>query len=1256
MIHLNQPLYSPESGPTGQQRVEKVNRPTALRKKIETLAKNIADAEAGIGKIPSASKLQGWRNQKADLEALAGEAVEGGEVKKTADDTSKVEVQADEPESVKIKHLQRLEEKVIDANQAIADAHQTGKSSIGTFAPKYSKGLVDRDAYNAEIDFIKAGGAVEDWKKTPQYSQFQARWAEVELEVLEKELEESLSRQRHSKQDDPRIPDLTHKKIVLDAKIQFLKAGGNITNWDESAFIPPQPESSKQNIQDQVPTMKQIEVLEGNPAKTDLPTLEANRAALKVMQNLLDELFKTARATGDGAAEAEVKSRKIALARALANIEIAIVAKTPIEAEIVDAIPTNETLAQKQARKTRLQQEIAEFDRKISELKQRQPNTTQRNSTQLTDLLLDKRKKVNELDNLNSVLAKESSNSQQNKSDTETVKTPDQSKDKKKEVEAKLSDNQKRFLEEIADGHAIYGKSLEHLKMRISADGNNVSNEDITSAEEELRDLFALIDAAGIKELLDLTKEFAQTDDIHRQTGKIETSPYVRRYLEHIYAIVHDLNIQIKHPENIGRDWPTEEEINTITGTRVVGGKKKNSSPLETTKFSDLSAQILRFIALCKDNKISRRQKKSEKPDKKTSTPVTPPTPSPTTPTPAPTPSTPGTPPPIPTPRTPGTPPPIPGTPPPIPGPTPPPIPTPRAPGTPPPLPPTLKIENIVIFPAVVRPDIENDEKFAAWYGENQEIFDAERHEPYTITPRALDDWYAQYQDQLPTLNKTRQFLADGKLDKALGIQSDNLESTALQGLRDKAFQKLQYSLFEGSRTAKFEGKTAAREALDRILASVEKSKENANTIKELEAKVAARERILNLGRKQKAETADVIELVIEDKPQFMRDNIDTVQAFLDDMRNNFQFYAEAAPTLKADGAKDKIFKRYAAARGKDSLKAGPIGFLGRVGVRVKEQLNKLNIFKKAGGKILDVVTRSEMSQAQEDKNSFWNMVEVLRKHQLVPSQTGRIFREGAVVQAGEKVDLLQKYINAKFNNAPTSLPKDEEEKAAKMFEDLYDAYVKNKTQSMDYQDEAKRIAKKTKVETAGDMEDISNLNTNIDASEDWVARAMGSEQPELISEVKNDLFILEADNFADEMSAIRVNDKPADLREAGKKLDTLRSRWYAMAGDVEHATPEITAKIKATHLICANKTQELELMKIKKGVNDPRARLHEVVTSRTEFLKNIDTAIMSPAEKLAAAREVIRTIEQRLNQGGFNAVTRRLLVEAKDRLAATTF
>lgn len=806
------------------------------------------------------------------------------------------------------------------------------------------------------------------------------------------------------------------------------------------------------------------------------------------------------------------------------------------------------------------------------------------------------------------------------------------------------TEKQRDFLEQIRDGHAIYARAIEDLSMNIRANKQDIPEYAIKAAEQELIDLIDLVDAQSMDKLLEERKISADPN---------KRMPYFRHYLEHIRAKTEVLQMQITHPEQI------KANLEADTSETIDASFEIDPSQLE--KLAALKSVIKRFMEMCNHYDI-KAKKEYEKNDSRENSKENkevqvqakkeikivdvnePPAPWPPDPTRPPigkplntaaetTPTTPATPT-FPTSR-----PPLPF----------PPIFT-RPPAVPPPLPRGLLFEEIITIPDDVPLDVQGDKEFDAWYVAISEKFKAREYLPGSVPDRDLLDLYAQYKEQAPLLKKIQESLKIGDLDKGLGIRTENLDTYRVDQLRHSAFEKLQYSLYEKGEEAE--------DAINRIFEAIQKTKEYSNEIKGLEARLKAQEKILALNKNRKIDGQDAAAAVEEDQGAFIQENIAGIEAFIEDMKNNFTFYAEAAKSLKADGAQDKIYDRYAAVRGRDSTKHEKIGLLGRLNTRLWGWTSKL-FPKKAVQKVWDGISGQGTLKRQEEKDKFWDMIDVMKKHRLVPQQTGSKFQEGAIAQATTNVNLLQQFIGIKFHNQRNEITPVNEELATKMFSELYNAYFNAKTQSTEYQRFARRQVKEAKEFIEEDKAEVVSLNSGISAQEDWISRVFGAEEPELIAETKKELFLLEADALEGKVTSMKVTAKIDELRETRDGLVSLQAKWDGMVSNADLTDPKIVEVIQATEKAFAKKTHELTLMQIRQSAPHPEAVVATVIGKYIIKLQDRDPQIMSRSEKEEACRQLIREIETRLRRNnGFTNATRLTIERAKRQaeVALTTF
>lgn len=1261
MTRLNQAVQSSENEPTGPHSSESVKDIAAIKAQLATLEMKIKDDEKKEGTAQKRAKPNQFNAWKQKRDALKSQLEEGNGGEKTASAVEAVEIVDAEQKN---RHLAEKEARRVLAerkrnrfsalqskrkkSEEVVNKFMSGNVSVLTIEDlKLDNANLDIEEIDAELKFLNdTDGGPDEWKQTAEYKTFQEKRTTIKA--------------KHEAKTKPvaNQPEAVEEPVSLEAKILSLKGDPTTDSLERLEENKKDLESLAEELrQTQTSSGKEKEVLNHrvNQIKSLILILDmyigirqrektatpVNNAEIPVLhpdaetiitETDIDALFYTrgdkeadlqrkegvarykigqleaamgrlgtlveAQKNGNGNLYNSLEVKKSRIEIALADLENRIAKK---QKKPADPIPT--PAAAPEAKQTRKTLKIEELGADLTVAEQNIPTCRWEKDDDLKKLE-EKAKKLDEIVQELHVWGQQKEVKELDLRDASKLKLHKLSMEaatmsrelmgkiyyKKLETstatktpEQAKKDKEEKYdslLESIAEGQAPYGNSLENLMRGLSANPDQVSDGIINSAEKEIKDLLDMANDRGIDNLLKL------------QRSATDKRKYVRKYLERIHTFARKLDLIINRPEKLKEMTEKMYEDAGISHTVPL----IILSTLEKARLEDFNDLLERFLFMCTDKKIPFAKEDDENID--LTAPVAAPTPT-TTPTP-----------------------------------TPAPTPAPTAPRS-------LRFEEVVIMPVDVPPTIADDVGFNEWYEDIEQIFNQRNYEAAGAAQHTLEHFHAFYKEQEATLKTTRDLLAEGRLDKALGIKAENLDKDTLDAFRENVFQKIQYSLFEKGESA--------RRSIDQIIRSVERAKQNEKEIKNLEDRVKTREKVLKLGRREKVSAEDAIALNEENKAEFIQTNIDFIEDFLEDMQNNFVFYAKGAETLKADGAQDDIYDRYQGAHGRDSSRSEKLGLLSRATARIKARLSKMNVFRNKS-------VFNEMSGRQEGKNQFWNLLKILRENKLVPPQQGTKFREGAIVQANEKMEVLRKYIDETFNARPSTLSAKDREDSKKLFEALYQAQTHNKTQSMEYQRKARETAhveaKEMPQETV--EEEVTLIHSEINASDDWVTRTLGRDNPELIAETKKELFNIQAAKFAAEVQAIKDSDRETNevLRVSGATYKKLQADWFSFTYNLAGADQEMKDRVDEVHRIFLEKENKLEQLRIKKGMDSERSRLAATVDRHTYVLEHTDERILSFAEKQRLARALIAEIEARIASRDLPRITVLAIERAKKTLS----
>lgn len=1249
MTRLNQAVQSSETEPTGQHPQEKVKGIAALQSELADLESKIAAdlAKAGTDQKRARTVISnGWKTKAEHLRAQLNEqnpaetSAPTAEAGETTDEAQKNQRLAEKEARQVFNERRRNRFEALQSTrkraEGVIDKFMLGGVSVLTIEnPELDNAYLDREEIDAELKFLDdTDKGPDEWKQTEEYRSFQEKRATIKAKYEAKT------------QPVANQPEVAEEPISLEAKILSLKGDPSTDSLERLEENKKDLESLAEELrQTQTSSGKEKEVLNHRVnqikslilildlyigiRKSEKAATPVNNAETPVLhpdaetiitETDIDALFYTrgdkeadlqrkegvarykigqleaamgrlgtlveAQKNGNGNLYNSLEVKKSRIEIALADLENRIAKKQKNQA---DPVPT--PAAAPEVRQTRKTLKIEELGADMAVAEQNIPTCRWEKDDDL-EKLEEKAKKLDEIvrelhawgqqKEVKALDLRDASKLKLHKLSMEAstmsreligkiyykkLETPTTTKT----PEQVKSDKEAKYdslLESIAEGQAPYGNSLENLMRGLSANPDQVPDGMINSAEKEIKDLLEMATDRGIDNLLRL------------QRSATDKRKYVRKYLERIHTFARKLDLIINRPEKLKEMLEKmHEDAGMPHAVPLI-----ILSTLEKARLEDFNDLLERFLFMCKDKKIPFTKEVDEDIDLTALTATTTPTPNPT---PAPTPT-----------------------------------PTPAAPRS-------LRFEEVVIMPVDVPTAIADDIGFNEWFEDIEQIFNQRNYEAAGAAQHTLEHFHAFYQEQEATLKVTRDLLAEGRLDKALGIKAENLDKDALDDFRENVFQKIQYSLFEKGESA--------RQSLDQIIRSVEKAKRNEKEIKDLENRVKTREKVLKLGRREKVSTEDAIELNEESKKEFIQTNIDFIEDFLEDMQNNFVFYAKGAENLKADNAQDDVYDRYKGAHGKDTSRSEKLGLLSRAKARIKAQLGRINIFRNKS-------VFNEMSERQEGKNQFWNLLKILRENNLVPPQQGTKFREGAIVQANEKMMILRKYIDETFNARPSSLSVKDREDSKKLFEALYQAQTHNKTQSMEYQRKARDTARVEEKEMPPETveEEVTLINSEISASDDWVTRTLGRDNPELVAETKKELFKIQAAKFAADVQAIKANERETNavLAVSAATFKKLQADWFSFTYNLADADQEMKDKVDEVHRIFLEKESSLEQMRIKKGIDSERSRLAAIVDRHTYVLEHTDTRILSFPEKQRLASALIAEIEARIASRNLPRIT----------------
>lgn len=381
---------------------------------------------------------------------------------------------------------------------------------------------------------------------------------------------------------------------------------------------------------------------------------------------------------------------------------------------------------------------------------------------------------------------------------------------------------------------------------------------------------------------------------------------------------------------------------------------------------------------------------------------------------------------------------------------------------TPEPEAPYLKAGDLITFDSATPSRIKTDRAFDAWFNRNATKYEGlKQNEPWMI--KSAEEWYRIYEHVTPTLKLFKQYLAEGRLDSCLGINSAGHPPVVLEAMRNARSDFFEFKAFRHEYVI---------DKLEEIVSMVDYSIENEKTIQRLEAEVAAEtaryDAMIGRGVALSDETKAIPHTEMKDilGSDYERDILTDTERFLTDMQKNFDYYAK--PTLKS-GRNDEMFSRF------NSVKDKPMG-------------GKIGIWKgiKAGFR------RMFTEPPVEEKTGFMEKINLLTQdkygigvlpYPLQNTDKKFVYTTQMKENAAKRMNQLLEYIRNQISGVPI-VPTGENAWVAAAWEKIKEAESKIRAAKPEYQQLARQTIWNNNTRTADTRREAESLKHKNESNE----------------------------------------------------------------------------------------------------------------------------------------------------------------------------
>ncbi len=482
---------------------------------------------------------------------------------------------------------------------------------------------------------------------------------------------------------------------------------------------------------------------------------------------------------------------------------------------------------------------------------------------------------------------------------------------------------------------------------------------------------------------------------------------------------------------------------------------------------------------------------------------------------------------------------------------------------------------------------IAEDEGFDTWFTNISNII---KTEGIFIKDeiKDLDAWYQKYQESIPYAKKLNTIYEDIK--KTEGQNGITLRATEIK------IDSLLFNLYRNGDEAK--------EKIDKVFSDFEESKKKETEVERLKKSDELRTKISTQrsrhGKTRDLRTDEVKTLLETRGEENTRENIEELIVFLQDMDNNYSFYANQNENVRDDMM--YVYKKYTAAKEK----------------AVKEKSNGEKSVKKLGwlSRLTSRINASWPSDVDAvDYSNTTDLIRKVRSLNLVDrkdgSMTGAITNKAKMSNLiafcnGQK-ELLIEHLQNPQSNKEAEFTEAEDKELLKLFDSMMKTFTESKYRGGDAKAKAERVLEKRETIPETEIESIkSSTEILFDDTEE------------------RELFETEATAQVYRAALVNLYSELTKFPKTGKnvtKLVELETRYNLIKDTLkEHDDSDGTTKMNLDKV-----SLKLKELSIKHTDKDTYKEL-------SGSFKNYDDIINSPltkkADKITYVNELITALE----------------------------